>query len=83
MSKVEKTMQSSIPCNPQTIQLHFLLMINMEWYESWLSGKEKDKSEKQGQKIRGPGADDRYISTKKKKLVFKYVNYYQLLDSLF
>ena len=40
-------------------------MINVEWYESWLSGKEKDKSEKQGQKIRGPGADDRYISTKK------------------
>lgn len=40
-------------------------MINVEWYESWPSGKEKDKSEKQGQKIRGPGADDRYISTKK------------------
>ena len=60
MSKVEKTMESSIPCNPQTI------LINVEWYESWLSGKEKDKSEKQGQKIRGPGADDRYISTKKK-----------------
>ena len=57
--------KSIIPCNPHTIQLHFLLMINVEWYESWPSGKEKDKSEKQGQKIRGPGADDRYISTKK------------------
>lgn len=58
-------MESSILGNQQTIQLHFLLMINWEWYESLPSGKEKDKGEKQGQKIRGPGPDDRYISTKK------------------
>ena len=69
-------MESAFSGNPQTIQLHFLLMINVEWYESWPSGKEKDKSEKQGQKIRGPEADDRYISTKK---IIISIQIYELL----
>ena len=63
--KLKKPWKVLFPVTRKQFNCLFLLMINVEWYESWPSGKEKDKSEKQGQKIRGPGADDRYISTKK------------------